>query len=79
MRIYGMQAKNKGDEVDAAEIRVRAERRLGEMISDQEFGAVLSKGAAEKGTSRGKVATRSSPTTASAKPTLADVGISKDL
>lgn len=56
MRIYGMQAKNKGDEVDAAEIRVREERRLGAMISDQELGAGLSKGPAEKSTSRRKVA-----------------------
>lgn len=35
MRIYAMQAKNKTLEIDAAEIRIRAERRLGELIAAQ--------------------------------------------
>lgn len=33
MRAYARQAKNKGLEVDAAEIRIRAERRLGEILT----------------------------------------------
>ena len=35
MRAYARQAKNKQLEVDAAEIRIRAERRLGELIKAQ--------------------------------------------
>jgi len=44
MRIYAMQAKNKSLEVDAAEIRIRAERRLGEMIAEQKATVGLHKG-----------------------------------
>jgi hypothetical protein len=52
----------------AAQIRVRAEQRMGEELSRAE----LAKGASEAGTNRG--ATRSPCTTAS--PTLAEIGIS---
>ena len=68
MQAYGRMAKDKGLEVDAAEIRIRAERRLGELIAAQKAGPGLNRGAA---------ATRSVETTA--LPTLADAGISKDL
>jgi N6-adenosine-specific RNA methylase IME4 len=34
MRIYARQAKNREAEIDAAEIRIRAERRIGELISE---------------------------------------------
>jgi hypothetical protein len=71
MRIYAMQAKNKTLEVDAAEIRIRAERRLGEMISAQKETVGLNTGA--KGI--GKSAVPSEDRT----PKLADVGISKNL
>ncbi|CAK7026567.1 hypothetical protein [Saezia sanguinis] len=77
MRIYAMQAKNKTLEVDAAEIRIRAERRLGEMITHQKETVGLNTGAAGLGINQhNKQEVRSLPTTA---PTLADVGISKDL
>lgn len=67
MKAYGQMAKDKGLEVDAAEIRIRAERRLGEMIAAQKAEGGLNRGAA----------TPSSAT--SALPTLADAGISHDL
>ena len=35
MSLYARQAKNKDLEADAFEIRVRAERRLGEMMAEQ--------------------------------------------
>jgi len=35
MRAYARQAKNRELEVDAAEIRMRAERKLGELITAQ--------------------------------------------
>ena len=35
MRAYAKQARNRGLEVDAAEIRIKAERRLGELIKAQ--------------------------------------------
>jgi hypothetical protein len=34
MRLYARQAKNRGLEADAAEIRLRAKRRVGEMMCD---------------------------------------------
>ncbi|GAA2867211.1 hypothetical protein GGQ99_001323 [Aminobacter niigataensis] len=46
MRAYAKQARNKQLEVDAAEIRIRAERRLGEMIRDQKSTVGLNQGAA---------------------------------
>lgn len=77
MRIYAMQSKNKTLEVDAAEIRIRAERRLGEMIAAQKAEGGLNQGAAgQSGNQHTGKLVRSSVTTA---PKLADVGISKDL
>ena len=72
MRVYARLADDKTMEVDAAEIRIRAERRLGEMIAAQKADGGLNKGGRpttetprdERGVSR---------------PTLADAGISHDL
>jgi DNA repair exonuclease SbcCD ATPase subunit len=78
MRIYGMQAKNKSLEVDAAEIRIRAERRLGELLAEQKAGDGLNRGAVgHAGPGRGNknvVVTHDR-----VLPTLAEAGISKDL
>lgn len=80
MRIYGMQANNKALEVDAAEIRIRAERRLGELIAAQKSEAGLATG------SRGQLAGKGPDGLAvvtddrqKIAPTLAEAGISKDL
>lgn len=73
MQAYGRMAQDKSLEVDAAEIRIRAERRLGEMLAQQKADGGLSRGAAEKGANAVVANDRVQ------KPTLADVGISKDL
>jgi len=77
MQAYGRMAQDKGLEVDAAEIRIRAERRLGEMLAQQKDTGGLNRGAAAMPGNQhtGKVV-QSLPTTA---PKLADAGISKDL
>lgn len=70
MQAYGRMAKDRTLEIDASEIRIRAERRLGEMLAAQD----LNKGGrpiiAETG--------RQSRPVPSA-PTLSQAGISKDL
>jgi hypothetical protein len=77
MQAYGRMAKDKSLEVDAAEIRIRAERRLGEMLAQQKAEGGLNKGAAGAGVNQHTpVEVRSSVTTA---PKLSDAGISKDL
>lgn len=73
MRVYAMQAKNKSLEVDAAEIRIRAERRLGQLIAEQKAGDGLNKGRA----GRAPIAVDSDDRDTT--PTLASAGISKDL
>lgn len=68
---YAKMAKDKRLEVDAAEIRIRAERRLGEMLIEQKAAGGLSTGA--MGVGKSAVA-RNDRT-----PTLAEVGVTKDL
>jgi len=70
MRAYARQAKNKQLEVDAAEIRIRAERRLGEMIAGQKATVGLNEGG------RPKTGLQKNPVS---KPTLAEAGIDKNL
>jgi phage N-6-adenine-methyltransferase len=71
MRAYARQAKNKQLEVDAAEIRFRAERRLGEMIAAQRDAGLLAKaGRPEIGSERDPIYST---------PTLSDSGIDKHL
>jgi hypothetical protein len=67
---YARQAKNTEAERSACEIRLRAERRVGQLLAEMD----KAKGAAEPGTNRG--ATRSHADTASPR-TLSDMGISK--
>lgn len=77
MQAYGRMAKDKTLEVDASEIRIRAERRLGEMLMQQKADGGLSKGAAGSGVNQHSAKeVRSSLKTA---PKLSDAGISKDL
>lgn len=73
MRVYARQAKNRKLEIDAAEIRLRAERRLGEMICFQKKTAGLNPGA--RGNPRGRGAKIVSFQNGRAHPTLATVGI----
>lgn len=74
MQAYGRMAKDKTLEVSAAEIRIRAERRLGEMLAATKASgglnqaATLKRGPVVVGDDHGKPA-----------PKLADVGVSKDL
>lgn len=80
MQAYGRMAKDKTLEIDASEIRIRAERRLGEMLTQQKVHGGLATG------SRGQLAGKSDAGLAvvtndrqKSTPKLADAGISKDL
>jgi hypothetical protein len=55
MRAYARQAKNKQIEIDASEIRFRAERRLGELMAAQRETVGLAK---PPGTNQHRVAER---------------------
>ncbi len=76
MRVYARQAKDFEMLNRASEIRIRAERRLGEMLKAQKEAGLMNKGASEPNTNRGT--TQSQGDTAS-PPTLADIGISKSM
>jgi phage N-6-adenine-methyltransferase len=71
MEIYARQAKDTELSRYAAEIRLRAERRLGEMIDEKRAAGLLNTGAKGVGPIAGPLATR--------KPTLAEAGIDKHL
>ncbi|WP_374290171.1 hypothetical protein [Paenirhodobacter enshiensis] len=73
MRAYAKQAKNKQLEVQAAEIRIRAERRIGELMNAQRDAGAL----ATAGRPSDKIGSKTNPI--SAAPTLAEVGIDKKL
>lgn len=72
MRAYARQAKNKELEIHAAEIRIRAERRLGELLRDSPKATGGEYGGKTK--IDGSRKELSNPT-----PTLADIGIDKKL
>lgn len=72
MRAYARQAQNRELEVDAAEIRFRAERRLGELIQWQKNFNGLHEGGRPKKTGL-------SENPVSKPPKLSDVGIDKNL
>lgn len=71
MRAYARQAKNKDLEIDAAEIRLRAERRLGELERMQKEAGLLNKG----GRPSSKPGSKTDPV--SAPPTLKEIGLDK--
>ena len=71
LQAYARQAQNVEMERQACEIRLRAERRVGQLLK----GMDKAQGAREPGTDRG--ATRCPEVTASAQRTLADVGVTK--
>lgn len=71
MRAYAHQSKNRQLEIDAAEIRIRAERRLGQLITEQRETVGLNTGAMGIGTSAVPLEDRT--------PTLADIGVDKKL
>lgn len=81
MRAYAKQSKNKALETDAAEIRIRATRRLGEIIRDQKATVGLNPGTRLKGgdTKSPAAVPGGSIIDPPDLPTLADVGIDKSL
>ena len=78
MRAYARQAKNKELEADAWEIRMRAERRIGQLIAEQKETVGLNEGRAGKGRpDLGGL--EINPPKKDTRPTLAEVGIDKNL
>lgn len=73
MRAYAKQAKNRNLEIQAAEIRFRAERRIGELMAMQRETVGLSVG----GRPTEKTGSQTDPV--SAPPTLSEAGIDKHL
>ena len=72
MRAYARQAKNKQMEVEASEIRFRAERRLGELIAAQKATVGLATGGGDTSNGSRKVPMQM-------PPTLAEAGSDKKL
>lgn len=73
MRVYAKQAQNRQLEIDAAEIRIRAERRLGEYLCEAKEAGQLAEGRRPK-SAETVVGDDRFP-----RVRLQDVGISKDL
>lgn len=77
MRAYARQAKNKQLEIDASEIRFRAERRIGELMDGQRETVGLNSGASAGGKKESPRGSYSDPR--DLRPTLAEAGIDKHL
>lgn len=76
MRAYARQAKNKQLEIDASEIRIRAERRIGELMEAQREAGLMATGAMGTGSNQHqqvRVADKPAPIT------LSEAGIDKNL
>lgn len=78
MRVYAQQAKDKQLEIDAAEIRFRAERRLGELLKAQKETVGLNPGTRSQKLTRVSGGAVAEPPE-NKLPTLADAGIDKKL
>lgn len=74
MQAYGRMAKDKTLELDASEIRIRAERRLGELMKLQRETVGVNTGARGTGSNQHEVRVIEKP----APPTLAQAGIDKN-
>ena len=72
MRVYSRQAKNRQMEIDAAEIRIRAERKIGLLMQEQRESVGLSEGGRPA-----KTGSQSDPV--NQPPTLSESGIDKHL
>ncbi len=68
MRAYAHQSKNRQLEIDAAEIRIRAERRLGQLIAEQKETVGLATGGRP-------MKETPAATEGVLSPTLADIGV----
>jgi hypothetical protein len=79
MRAYAKQANNTELEAKAAEIRLRAGRRLGELIAAQKEAGLLSTGAKGQLVGPGVIGGLQSNPPIDAPPTLSEVGIDKNL
>jgi N6-adenosine-specific RNA methylase IME4 len=78
MRVYARQARNRDLEVQAAELRLRAERRLGVLIAAQRATVGLNRGRA--GAGRPKLGCPDDgPPKTDDRPTLAAAGIDRNL
>src|SRR5262245_14460621 len=73
IRAYARQAKDKQLEADAAAIKMRATRRVGEMMEAQRDAGQMAKGARTPGTKRGTTRDVDQPAS------LAELGIDKNL
>lgn len=78
MAAYARQAKDRRLEADSFEIRLRAERRLGEMLVEQKATIGLNTGTAGKGRP-GLGGSAAAPPKRDDRPTLAQAGIDKKL
>jgi hypothetical protein len=77
LEVYAKQAMNTDAERQAARVRIRAERRSGELIIEQHNTGSLRTQGSPKGTGNGnqyRVVTSSEPTS----PKLSDLGITRD-
>lgn len=72
MRVYSRQAKNRQMEIDATEIRIRAERKIGLLMQEQREAGLMNTGGDAM---KARVAEKPEV----GKPTLSDAGIDKNL
>jgi N6-adenosine-specific RNA methylase IME4 len=79
MRVYARQASDKGLEIQAAQIRFRAERRLGEMIVAQKETVGLNAGSRGQLQGKGDSGSAVVEQPEDERPRLADIGVDRKL